>query len=279
MFDPQILIQSAQDLPPLPTSVTRLASLVAEPEPNIKDIVGVINFDPVLTAKLLKVANSAAYSGAYRSATVKDAVIRLGCGMVLGLAIGASTQKLVQKVIPGYEMSGDDFWRHSVTAALAAEVGRFVSMGRWHSTTFTSALLHDFGKLILGPYITPEIKAWMQLAQEEKQLAPFQAEAEQFTMHHASVGGLIAQRWKLPEVIVQGIRYHHEPELGSDQLGYMTFLANGVAKWIDANQAQQEQIGSSLQTSLDLLKIAPDKLPRMAEMVDKRRAVLLEQYK
>ena len=234
MIDHDALVHSAYKLPPLPQSAVRLASLVASNDTDLGEIVQVIECDPVLTIKLLRVANSVFSSPGRPIGTVKGAVIRLGTEIISGLVTNACVQPLMGKMIPGYNLSGAEFWRHSLTAALAAEATKSYSPERLSPLAFTAALLHDIGKFVLGHFLSPETLCLLERAAREGKQAAFQAEIEILSLHHGEVGGVVAQHWGLPEIIVKGITYHHNPEDCEDVIGYVTHLANMVAHGLEA---------------------------------------------
>lgn len=278
MLDQNLLARTAYKLQPLPPSLTRLAALVAQQEPDLREVVKIVAFDPVLTGKLLHVANSA-YSGSRTLiSTAKEAVIRLGSGAVLRLVVGVCARPLLQQAIPAYGLSKGELWRHSTAAALAAE-----ALGGFTGTpippaTFTAALLHDLGKLVLGPMLTPELGEALRRAIAEGGAAPHQAEIELLSVHHGEVGGLIAQHWKLPEVITEAITHHHTPEAGDTAACYAAHLANAVAHCVaedwDAEALERSGVGQSR----EWLGISVESFGRLCETVAKRFGAVKEQF-
>ena len=120
MLDLDSLAQAASNLEPLPASVARLAAAVAVTDPDLNEIIDVIQYDQALTATLLRSANSAASGSLNPVKTVRDAVIRLGTGSVLWLAVQSSARRRLQRAVPEYGLSEGELWRHSVGASLAA---------------------------------------------------------------------------------------------------------------------------------------------------------------
>jgi len=236
MIDHDAIVQRANALPPLPQSAARLASLLTNDELDLHEIVKVIEFDPTLTMKLLRVANSAVGSSRRRIGTVREALIRLGTGTVAGFVMGTCVRPLMGKRIPGYNVSESEFWMHSLAAAFAAESIQTHSSNWTGQLAFTAALLHDIGKLVLGQFLDAELSGWLKRAVKEGKQTAFQAEKEILSLHHGEVGGIVAQRWGLPDSLVKGIVYHHDPEDGAEGICYVTFLANLVAHRLATEQ-------------------------------------------
>jgi putative nucleotidyltransferase with HDIG domain len=105
-------------------------------------------------------------------------------------------------------------WRHSVGAALATQcLAEQIGVVR-AETAFTAALLHDVGKLVIGNCLDVDFGAIEEMA--NKQSIPFeQAEREVVGADHAQIGAAILEQWNLPEDIIAGVRWHHDPE-GAD---------------------------------------------------------------
>lgn len=227
------LIRQAQDLQPLPASTVRLAALVGAPYTDLEEICEVIAYDQALTMALLRTANSAALAGSEKVAQVHDAVFRLGGARVLSLAMSANTRNLLGRGVPAYGLSEGDLWRHSVATASASETISGYVDAHLPPETFTAALLHDLGKLVMGRFLSPFDLEMIHRAQTEGGLDPLAAEKQILTVHHGELGGIIAQHWSLPERIVKGIIYHHTPAEGLDTICDAVYLANLIAKRIE----------------------------------------------
>jgi HD-like signal output (HDOD) protein len=106
--------------------------------------------------------------------------------------------------------------------------------------TFTAALLHDAGKVVMARFLSPEIPGSIDRARRTSGLSRLEAERELLNVHHGELGGLMAQHWELPPRIVKGIIHHHDPEAGADVICDLTCLANRVAVRLEAGQDGRE---------------------------------------
>ena len=120
MIDLEKLVRAAFEMKPLPASVTRLAAIISNKRSSLDDIIDVITFDPVLTAKVIRAANSVFSAPRVPITTVDRAVVRVGTGAVLALATASSVAQQLNRACPAYGLSEGELWHHSVTAALAA---------------------------------------------------------------------------------------------------------------------------------------------------------------
>lgn len=253
MLDLDKLIEASNEMAPLPASAVRLAQVASSPECDLNEVVELIAFDLTLTSKLLRAANSAASASTAPVKTVYDAVSRLGTAQVMALAVAASARPHLQAGVVAYGLDEGALWRHSVAAAVAAETAPAICQVEVPPETFTAALLHDIGKLIMGRYLDPVSLGYIRRAQEVDHLGQLEAEALLLNVHHGELGGLIAQHWQLPPRVVQGIIHHHTPEKGDDIICDLTCLANQVAKRIEAGL-----IGQRYE-----IQIAPEVLERV----------------
>ena len=228
------IIAAADALEPLPATTARLVQLVGTAHVELDEIAELIAFDQALTLALLRTANSAFSASAEPVATVRDAVSRMGTGEVLHLAAAFGLRPLLQAKLPAYGLGEGALWRHSVAAAVAAQTLPAFCNVELPPECFTAAMLHDVGKLVMGRFLSPEILTFIQQAQEADQLDRTQAEAQLFHIHHGQLGGMIARNWRMPARIVLGITHHHQPGPGADVICDLTYLANHVAKQIEA---------------------------------------------
>lgn len=229
MLDVDAVIKSANDLEPLPVSATRLADLVTREDSHINDIEEVIRYDQALTGRLLRSANAAAYATSREVTTVREAVMRLGAGTILSLAVGYSVRKRFDAGDPEHGLAEGSLWSHSVATALAAQMSApFLQVGV-PAETFTAALLHDLGKLVLCRFMNDELRTALYQTYNTGGLNRLQAERAVLGIDHGELGGIVARNWKLPESIVRGIIYHHNPQEADDRVCYITSLADMVA--------------------------------------------------
>jgi HD-like signal output (HDOD) protein len=234
MIDLDKLLIQANELAPLPATAVSLAEMVARPNCHLADVAELIRYDQTLTLKVLKAANSAASAPEERIGDVRDAVTRIGTAQVLGLVVASSARSLLRRRILAYGLEEGALWRHSVAAAVAVEAMHRVPGLKPPPETFTAALLHDVGKLVMGRFLTPTVAGVIGRAKEADHLAQSDAEYAILQANHGEVGGVIAQHWLLPPGIVAGITFHHDPDKGGDPICDYCHLADGVAKSIEA---------------------------------------------
>jgi HD-like signal output (HDOD) protein len=223
------IVAETDHLRPLCTSYIRLADLLADEDADLRDIVEVIAYDPILTASMLRTANSASSPPTRPVATVHDAVIRLGTGRVLSVALSAFAACRVHTSTNAFTHLEGEMWRHSVTAALAAETLAGWSRLAVPAGAPAAALLHDVGKLVLAQAVSPHMLQLIGRTASSEGRSLTDVETEVIGIDHGQVGGLVALHWRLPPAIAEAIVNHHVACSHTGPLAHVVYLAQAVS--------------------------------------------------
>lgn len=277
MIDLDALAHAASSLDPLPASLSRLAGAVSRDIPDVDEITEVVGFDEALTATLLRAANSSWSASREPITTVRAAVVRLGSGTVLSMALGGNVRARMHQALPEFGLEEGDLWRHSVAVALAAELmPRFVRVAL-PAEVVTAGLLHDFGKLLMARFLDDGTLSLLERARAEGGRTHLGAEEEILGVNHAELGGLVVQSWGLPDGIVRGITYHHTPAAAEEPICYATYLANVVAKIIGAGGSDGADPEAAAH-AIEALGISAEGFDRLCELADERFAEVSQRY-
>ncbi len=203
------ITDSLISLPTLPTVVAKMLELVDNPKTSASSLANLISRDQVLTAKILKLANSSFYAFPRQIATVKLALVVLGFESVKEMALSFS----VLSSFKGENNKHFDlslFWQHSVSVGASTRMLARETCYRLAGEAFVAGLLHDIGKIVLNQYLPKEF-AEIQARVFEGGESCVQAEKAVIGATHAEVGAWLAERWNLPVALVEGIRWHQDP--------------------------------------------------------------------
>jgi HD-like signal output (HDOD) protein len=189
-----------------PSRAAHILRVLDEPDFDIGQLVLIAQRDPVISASILRAANSAAFSGITRIETVRDAVVRLGAQTVAGIATAVTARGLFDAG-PSRSRFGNTWsrlWLHSVTTAFAAG-GYAVSSRRGNlERCFLSGMLHDIGKtFVLRALGHPSIE---DAVEEKTSPALLAALLEDL---HVELGQSMAERWNLPDFVIRACAHHH----------------------------------------------------------------------
>lgn len=225
-YDLDALVERVTELQPLPNVARKVMEIADSKSFSANELAAILSSDQALTAKLLRLANSAYYGYSRRIATVRDAVVLLGYREVKSIAMAASIMDLFAARLRG-PFNLDLFWGHSVAVAvvceaLAKETGLAVA-----EEAFTAGVMHDIGKLVLNQYMPQEYAGVVQMALGQG-MPVHQAEQRMLGFTHADVGGRLADRWKFPTTLVAAIGDHHAAGASADSaaITYIVVKAN-----------------------------------------------------
>jgi putative nucleotidyltransferase with HDIG domain len=197
-------------LPTLPIVVTKLIELVGNPKTSAGDLDHLISADQALSAKILKVANSAFYGFPRKIVTIKWAIVVLGFEAVKNLGLSVALLERFPEGESHELFDRQQFWTHSIGCGAAARLLARRLGYRREAEAFVAGILHDLGKLILIEYFQDKFLSAVRLARSED-LYIAQAEEIVLGVSHAEVGGWLAEKWNLPREIVEVISHHHGP--------------------------------------------------------------------
>ena len=218
-----------ESMPPFPESVHQVMTLSSDINCSPKDLVGVIERDPVLTMKILKMVNSAFFSLSRQVASVQHALVYLGMNTVKNLAVSIATVDALPRTSIA-ELPMASFLTHSLaTAAVAQRLARDNLQIRDASDHFVAGLLHDFGKVVFVQFEPTTYAKILQMAQQGDQPLA-EVEVEQMGVSSAEVGGMLAESWHLPEPLVECIRRHASFDAQPSDLMITVAAANTVVK-------------------------------------------------
>lgn len=203
------ITQSIIGLPTLPTIVSKMIELVDNPRTSAASLARLISTDQTLTARILKLANSAYYGYPKEISTVNMAIVVLGFNTVKDMGLSLSVFDIFKSKENNSVFDIARFWEHSIGCGVASRMLARNYHSRNASEAFVAGLLHDIGKIILNQYFHPEFTEITELVSTGNTLE--KAEEAVIGTSHAQVGSWLAEKWNLPEIITQTIRYHHEP--------------------------------------------------------------------
>lgn len=204
-------IQKAKGLPAYPQVLARLEQEFAKPQPSAAGISRIVEQDPALVARLLRVANSALHTGKSDIAHVQNAVLRLGLVETRRLVLACA---LVEKCGSLLKLDDAGFWPHSLAVALAARAIVQASSATIPESTqqvaYLGGLLHDVGVLLLFHLFPQECTALREKCETDGRTVDA-IERDEWGLDHGEAGALLARQWRLPLALIQAIQFHHEP--------------------------------------------------------------------
>lgn len=223
------LVADVEGVPSLPEAVSEIVSLVDDPEAPAARISELVQKDLGLTAKLLRLANSAYYAFPNRIGSVQLAVSLLGMNEVRNIVLSTTVVGMFKSIKGAPFLSFRELWVHSVNCAVAARTIALQVADLNPEEAFVGGLLHDVGMIILADKLREDIEKIVQLAKKED-LSFVEAERQYWEHTHARIGGVLARKWKLPKDVAQAAEQHHffSPDSASFPLTAVVHLADSL---------------------------------------------------
>lgn len=222
------LVLLVEKMPAFPKSVQRVVQLTSNIEVSAKEIVQVIEYDPVLTVKILKVINSAFYGLSHKINSVQRAVVHIGLNTVKNLAMSVAAIGMLKTTNKAH-FSANAFLLHALTtAAISRRLAERIGLSQHEcSDAFVAGLLHDFGKAVFAEFVPEQFKRALTKSQDHN-IALHLTETEFIGLNHIEAGALLAEKWRLSDSMIDAIRHHHD--IPVDSFGECLFAANQISK-------------------------------------------------
>lgn len=202
------LSNAVDRMPAFPKSVQRILELTRDINCRPKDLVAVIEKDPVITIKVLKIINSAYYGLPKKITSINQSVVYLGVNTLKNLALSFSTMGM----LPARNAAGFDMQHYLVSSLVTANLTRMLAAkyaGELDPTDcYIAGLLHDFGKVVFALYMAPEFRQAMEMSSADH-ISLHKAEEAVIGTDHTFVGAMLVRRWQFPEYLVECIDHHH----------------------------------------------------------------------
>ena len=228
-------------MPSLSTTVIKVLETCNDSHASANDLQRIISFDPVLTARVLKLINSAYYSLGVPITSLTRAIVMLGLNTVKNLALSFAILENLRSNGHFSVFSPDDFWTHSlcvgvIAKSLASVIG-YTPQGL--EAFFVAGLLHDLGKIPLNRQFPEEYhQAWETAEKDQITLRHY--ESKLLGMDHCTVGCMIAKKWRLGSTLVETLSHHHNPDDSSEvdrDFVFIVSLANRFANYLRIGNA------------------------------------------
>jgi len=220
------LVVSTTDLPAMPLVAAKILELSADPATSAVKLQQIIADDQAMTARILKVANSAVYSHSRRIKTLSEAADLLGFDSVRSLAVTGAARNLYDTGSAPSGLKERLMWEHSIGCALACRLLVEQRLPEMAEEAFLAGLLHDIGKLALAVRLPESFDAVVQAVYGEN-LSFVAAEHSQLGFDHAQVGSLLVNSWNLSPDLEYVVRHHHDTELPESAQPLLLYLDLG----------------------------------------------------
>ena len=226
-------------MPAFPQSVYRVLQLTTDINCAPRDLVSVVEHDPVLTLHLLKLVNSPHFGLSREVLSIKQAVVYVGINTLKNLAL----RTVPLNVLPDPPLTGtpsdpltNALLLHATsTAVIARRLARKMGVSEIGvADYFVAGLLHDFGQVVFACCQSKQFQRAVYYA-EEKKVSLIRMEKHVFGWDHAELGAYLGEKWHLPKDLIACMRDHHTPNVQNPTLLHdCVYVANLLASKMDS---------------------------------------------
>lgn len=263
--------ESIKCVRPVPQIVLKVIRMIRDANVSLQNISEELRKDQVLSAKVIRLANSAFWGIEREIDAIDRALIFLGEKQFLQLIISSSLEDFFPVSENGYSLCKGGIYRHALGTALVSE-----ALARFSGTVpsdiaYTAGLLHDIGKVVLDQKMAALYPLFYRRTQEDG-IDMTIVEQEEFGIDHTETGAQLARDWSLPDNLIEVIRFHHDPEEATNdpKLSHVVYLADLITSKFLAGQELERVNADKLGIRLKAVGIKPEAFPRLIDSIPDR---------
>jgi putative nucleotidyltransferase with HDIG domain len=268
-INPMQYIKEDTNLSTLPDIYRQVTEAISKPDSSAHDIANVIGKDTNLSARLLKIVNSAFYGYPSKIDTLSRAVNIVGTKQLTTLAIGINMIHMF-KNIPSQIINMKLFWKHSVLCGITARLIAGYKNIQNTERMFVAGLLHDIGRLLLYNYLPQQSLQMIKVARHNHDLL-FNLERNTLTCGHPEIGGELLKKWKLPTSLEDIVRHHHNPQNSQNHMETaIVHLADIMANAVGIGSSGEQLVPSLNHDSWAQIGLSTNILSLTMEQADQQ---------
>lgn len=206
-------IKRISNLPTLPKNAFTIMNRINNPKTSSRDLASVVNQDVALSAKILRLANSAFYGIPRTINNVNEAIVILGFKVIYTIVLSLTVFDMFPDSSLSLHFNRKKFWKHCVICGLLSKViaQKIKNRKIEPEDSFCAGLLHDIGKIVMEQYLHDDMHKVIDYCLKSGK-SFYQSEKELLGYTHADVTELLISRWNLPDMLYYPLVFHHSPE-------------------------------------------------------------------
>ena len=219
------------------TTISEIIDIIHDPRSSVRKLTQLIELDPPLSARILKVANSPYYASSRQIDDIKYAIIRIGYNEVKSLALSQKVFELFDKDLDFENFTLLDLWKHSIATALLAKTIYRNEFREGGENIYAAGLMHDVGLIVASQFLTDEFAAVLHKRNEHRG-SIIAAENEVMGYNHQTIALHLLRDWQMPDELVEAVAHHHQPGKVNNE-----FSRAASTLYVAVTLVQREQMG------------------------------------
>ncbi len=269
-------IADVGEIATLPEVTVKIIQIVENPKSTARDLHEVIRNDPALSARILKVVNSAFYGLPGQISSIDRAIVLLGLSAVKNIAIAASMTHLFNSgpAIEGF--SGSEVWKHSISMGVTARLLSSAQGRPAVEESFLAGIIADLGLLVERQVFRKQLAE--VIAKYESTGGKFcEIEEALIGADHQAFGSALAAKWRFPQNLCTTIGYHHKPDAlaaAHRELPTLVYVADVLVSRLKLGFCTYPETAEIPAEYYDVIKLTPDKVLTVLEQISDQVAVV-----
>ena len=261
----KIIMRRLKELPPMPQVMFKAREVMNDPKSNFKALSDILETDQAMATRVLRLSNSAYYGLAGKVSSVQHASVLLGYKTVGEIVSMAGSSTLLGESLKGYKLASGDLWHHSMAVALASKLIAKKIKPELENDAFAAGLIHDSGKIVLDKYLM-ERQILFEDFMVDGQKTFLDAEKKILGFDHSEIAALMCQSWKIPNILINAICYHHYPSRSKDSmLAYIVHVADSLSLMSGIGTGIDGMLYKMDSRALEYLKLPEESLAGIIE--------------
>jgi putative nucleotidyltransferase with HDIG domain len=267
---PADLQTAMEGVRPIPQIALRIIRMIQDQAQSMTDVGREIRRDQVVSARVIRLSNSAFFNMKVKPESIDRAIVMLGEKRFLRLAVSASLEAFFPEQGWGYSLCKGGLYKHALGAAMTAERLATMTTSVPEDVAYTAGLLHDIGKVVLDQFVAPALPLFYRRTQEDG-VGLIEVEQEVIGVSHTEVGGRLGEQWSFPAALIEAIRQHHQPEKATlnSELAHIVYLADLFMSRFAAGQELEQLNSDLLAQRLAEIGLSPKELPVVVDAISR----------
>jgi len=223
-----------KSFPSLPSVVSHVLKIKADPKSTVEDLIDAIRPDLALHTAILKISNSAFFGQMRKVSSLKQALMVIGFSEIQNIVLSKAVFNSFKKIQSNSAFRINEFWEHSFLCGLASKI---ISndLSEDSNDFFVAGLIHDIGKLVLLMTMPHDFE---MIVHESDPFPMNTATAEKkiIGITHDQIGMSLLMRWMFPENLIKAVGFHHQPEKADENRLFpvIVHIANSLSHMVQS---------------------------------------------
>ena len=258
-------------LHPIAQVALTVIRMIGDDNYSMKHIAKEVRQDQVISARAIRLCNSAFFALKVKIDTIDRALVMIGEKKLMQLVVSASLEDFFPDNEQGYSLCKGGLYRHAIGTAMVSEkLAEFTGKAS-SEKAYTAGLLHDIGKVVLDQYLAPLYPLFYRRTQIDG-VNLIDVESDELGITHTEAGGRLAEHWSLPESLADTIQHHHHPEQATvdPELTHLVYLADLLMSRFLVGEELECLNTNELASRLQKVGIRLEDFPMMVDFISDR---------